>query len=551
MEKWRLLNLESIPRARWFLVALTCACLLPFLGEAFHIDDTLFLWAAKQIAQHPLNPYGFSVVWYGTAMPMSEVTKNPPLAAYFLAFVGSCAGWSEHVLHLASLVFSVAVILGVYQLGRDMTRSPVLAAGLTLAAPGFLVSATSVMSDVPMLAAWLFAVIFWRRGIREEKLGWLAVSSALIGVCSLTKYFGVSLIPLLFLYSVWSKRRVGIWALFLTPPLAVLAGYQVWTASLYGHGLLSGLATYVSYARSDHPASTLGNLLVGLSFVGGCTLPALVFAPRMWSLRWILVAGALAVLGTAAIVFGWVRVENPFPEQQRTLLAVQLGLFLLGGIATLLLAFYDFWRNRDADSLLLATWVLGTFIFAALLNWTVNGRSVLPMIPAVALLLVRRLNDLKRPLSFYRIVVPVVVCLGVSLWVTSGDAALANSARSAAVKIHNRGAQELKRVLFSGHWGFQYYMESLGGQAVDSPRVQPTMLDLLVRAENNTNQVVVQRGASAGAISIGMNCGVTTMRPELGAGFYSSVWGPLPYAFASVPEEQYDFFRFDGVTDGR
>lgn len=286
VEKWRLLNLESIPRARWFLVALTCACLLPFLGEAFHIDDTLFLWAAKQIAQHPLNPYGFSVVWYGTAMPMSEVTKNPPLAAYFLAFVGSCAGWSEHVLHLASLVFSVAVILGVYQLGRDMTRSPVLAAGLTLAAPGFLVSATSVMSDVPMLAAWLFAVIFWRRGIREEKLGWLAVSSALIGVCSLTKYFGVSLIPLLFLYSVWSKRRVGIWALFLTPPLAVLAGYQVWTASLYGHGLLSGLATYVSYARSDHPASTLGNLLVGLSFVGGCTLSALVFAPRMWSLRW-------------------------------------------------------------------------------------------------------------------------------------------------------------------------------------------------------------------------------------------------------------------------
>lgn len=230
---------------------------------------------------------------------------------------------------------------------------------------------------------------------------------------------------------------------------------------------------------------------------------------------------------------------------------MQLGLFLLGGIATLLLAFYDFWRHRDADSLLLATWVLGTFIFAALLNWTVNGRSVLPMIPAVALLLVRRLNDLQRPLSFYRIVVPVVVCLGVSLWVTSGDAALANSARSAAVKIHNRGAQELKRVLFSGHWGFQYYMESLGGQAVDSPRVQPTMLDLLVRAENNTNQVVVQRGASAGAITIGMICGVTTMRPELGAGFYSSVWGPLPYAFASVPEEQYDFFRFDGVTDGR
>ena len=551
VDKRRPLNLESVPRARWFLIALTCACLLPFLGEAFHIDDALFLWAAKHIAQHPLDPYGFSVVWYGTAMPMSEVTKNPPLAAYFLALVGSWAGWSEQVLHLASLIFSMAVILGVYQLGRDMTRSPVLAACLTLAAPGFLVSATSVMSDVPMLAAWLFAVIFWRRGIREGKLGWFAVSSALIGVCSLTKYFGVSLIPLLFLYSVWSKRRVGIWSLFLVPPLAVLVGYHVWTASLYGHGLLSGLAAYVSYARGYHPASTLGTLLVGLSFVGGCTLSALLFVPRMWSLRWILVTCTVAVLGTAAIVFGWVSVENLFPEQHRTLLAVQLGLFLLGGISTLSLAFSDFWRYRDADSLLLAAWVLGTFVFAALLNWTVNGRSVLPMIPAVALLLVRRLNDLQRPLSFYRTVAPVVVCLGVSLWVTSGDAALANSARTAAVEVQSRNRRELKRILFSGHWGFQYYMESLGGQAVDSQRTQPTMLDLLVRAENNTNQVLVQRGVPAGAISIGINCGVTTMRPELGAGFYSSVWGPVPYAFASVPEEQYDFFRFDGATDGR
>jgi 4-amino-4-deoxy-L-arabinose transferase-like glycosyltransferase len=550
-DKWTFLTLESVPRARWFLTALTCACLLPFLSEAFHIDDTLFLWAAKHIAQHPLDPYGFSVLWYGTAMPMSEVNKNPPLAAYFLAFVGSWAGWSEQVLHLASLVFSVAVILGVYQLGKDMTRSRVLAACLTLAAPGFLVSATSVMSDVPMLAAWLFAVIFWRRGIREGKLAWLAVSCALIGVCCLTKYFGVSLIPLLFLYSVWSKRRVGIWSLFLVSPLAVLVGYQAWTASLYGHGLLSGLATYVSYARDYDPASTLGTLLVGLSFVGGCTLSALLFVPRVWSVRWILVACALAVFGTAAIVYGWVSVENPFPEQHRALLAVQLGLFLLGGISTLSLASYDFWRHRDADSLLLAAWVLGTFIFATLLNWTVNGRSVLPMIPAVALLLVRRLNDLQRPLSFYRIVVPVVVCLCVSLWVTSGDAALANSARTAAVEIHDRGARELKRILFSGHWGFQYYMDALGGQAVDSQRVRLTMLDLLVRAENNTNQVLVQRGAPGGTISIGMNCGVTTMRPELGAGFYSSVWGPLPYAFAPVPEEQYDFFRFDGATEGR
>jgi hypothetical protein len=35
------------PRA--WLVLLACACLAPFAGKAFHIDDTLFLRAAEQI----------------------------------------------------------------------------------------------------------------------------------------------------------------------------------------------------------------------------------------------------------------------------------------------------------------------------------------------------------------------------------------------------------------------------------------------------------------------------------------------------------------------
>ncbi len=46
------------------LTALVLVCLTPFLGKAFHIDDPLFIWAGKQIAQHPGNPYGFTVNWY-------------------------------------------------------------------------------------------------------------------------------------------------------------------------------------------------------------------------------------------------------------------------------------------------------------------------------------------------------------------------------------------------------------------------------------------------------------------------------------------------------
>ena len=64
------------------LVLVTVACLGPFVGKAFHIDDPLFLWTAKQIQARPFDFYGCTVNWYGFEMPMTAATQNPPLAGY-------------------------------------------------------------------------------------------------------------------------------------------------------------------------------------------------------------------------------------------------------------------------------------------------------------------------------------------------------------------------------------------------------------------------------------------------------------------------------------
>jgi 4-amino-4-deoxy-L-arabinose transferase-like glycosyltransferase len=544
-DKW----FQSPARQRWLLLLLIAACLLPFLHKAFNIDDPLFLWAAKHIVQHPLDPYGFPVVWYRTSMPMSEVMKNPPLASYFLALIGFWAGWSEPVLHSLFLLPAVAVILAIHQVAREMTRSPLTAAIATLATPVFLISATSVMCDVPMLALWLFAIILWRKGIREEKWIWLASAAVLIGICSLTKYFGVCLIPLLLLYSIWNKRRLGLWSLYFLIPVAMLTAYQLWTGSLYENGLLSGLTDYVSEARSDHAASPPANFLVGMSFTGGCALPALLLIPWVWSRRWAIAASVFSVLATAAIVFSWVGTETPFPHNHEVLLAIQLTLFLLGAVSIFSLAITDFRRNMDSDSVLLLAWVTGTFLFAAFLNWTVNGRSVLPMIPAVALLLTRRAHQVQTGKSTYAIPAALTLSLVFSLWITVGDTELANSARKAATDIHTRAAREGKRALFTGHWGFQYYMQSLGGVPVDPLQVEPTILDIVVIPRNNSNaDIGLHTSEPDGRITTKMHANVTTMGFDVGAGFYSSIWGQLPFAFAPVPDETYDLVPLREVT---
>ena len=161
--------------------------------------------------KHPLDPYGFSVVWYQTSMPMHEVTLNPPLAAYYAALAGAWAGWSEFHLHLAFLLPAVIVVLGVYQLARGLCDSPVLAAVSARGArlSRFLDQPDERCSHVGALDG---CHRLWREGLETENPIRLGASAVIMAACALTKYFGACLIPLLLLYSIWKQRRLGLWA---------------------------------------------------------------------------------------------------------------------------------------------------------------------------------------------------------------------------------------------------------------------------------------------------------------------------------------------------
>ncbi len=242
---------SSLPPLSWpavlLLILATLACLLPFLNKAFHIDDPVFVWAAQHICRKPLDFYGFAVNWYGTAMPIAEVTKNPPGVSYAMAVWGSFFGWSEVALHTGFLLAGGGVVLGTYALGRELTPRPLMAALFVLLTPVFIVSATQVMSDVPMLALWVWAVYLWVSGERLRSMRRLLWASLLVAVCALTKYFGMALIPLLLVYSGMRHKCFRRHMLALLLPVALLAAYQLLTWRLYGRGLLLDAADYTTH----------------------------------------------------------------------------------------------------------------------------------------------------------------------------------------------------------------------------------------------------------------------------------------------------------------
>ena len=139
----------------WTLAILTFAAFFPFLTKPFNMDDPLFLWAAKQIQAHPGNPYAFTVNWYAFNEPMWRVTENPPLTSYFIAIAAGICGWGEIGLHLAFMLPAVAAVLGTYRLAKSFCAQPGLAALITLFTPVFLVSGTTLMCDLTLLAFWV------------------------------------------------------------------------------------------------------------------------------------------------------------------------------------------------------------------------------------------------------------------------------------------------------------------------------------------------------------------------------------------------------------
>jgi 4-amino-4-deoxy-L-arabinose transferase-like glycosyltransferase len=526
------------------LLLVVLAALAPFLAKPFNIDDPLFIWTAQQIHAHPADPYGFKVNWYGTAEPMWWVTQNPPLASYYLALAAGIFGWSEIALHFAFLLPAVAAILGTHRLARRFCNSPMLAALATLFTPVFLVSSTTVMCDVLMLAFWVWAAAFWLEGLEENRSGKLVAAGGLIALAALTKYFGACLIPLLAACGLIEKRRLGRWIAWLLIPLAALCAYQWGTRALYGHALLSEATGYAKYAKGFLGGTGIASGLTALTFTGGCLAVVIFLAPLLWRMRVLALFAGGTVLLAAANFLGGSLLKKTGAVQDVPQISVefQIIFWTIGGLGVLALAVADVLGRRDARSWLLALWVLGTFLFAAFFNWTVNGRSILPMAPAVGILLARRLEQ---NVLTGRKACPcsAAICLAASaalaLLVTRADFCLAIAVRQSTQQTCVKYGREPGALWYQGHWGFQFYMDAMGALPLDIKHSALKPGDTLAVPENNTSLFPVNSETATlrESIAVPGPRWLTTWSTPAGAGFFAAAEGPLPFAFGRVPPE--------------
>ena len=197
---------------------------------------------------------------------------------------------------------------------------------------------------------------------------------------------------------------------------------------------------------------------------------------------------------------------------------------------------------REPVTLLLVSWAFGTYVFTGFLNWTINGRSLLPMAPAAAILAARcvEARPARRPRA-RRIVLGSVVGATalVTVLLAAGDALLANSAREAAGVFTNRMRADRARYLFMGHWGFQYYMERAGAEPVnfDAPALRPG--DRIVVPKASARALPVPPVAEREDLDFRVPGWFATVSPDRGACFYAHLIGPLPFRVGPISPEKY------------
>lgn len=453
---------------RWeipLLILLVLAITLPFIGQAVHIDAQLFIDWAKQGISHPLWQHLPNYDYFGVHYDEFHDTHPRLQSLYLSLWLRLTSEVSEPFLHLAMIPFPIMAVVAMYFLARRFRANAFIASLLFITAPAFLVNTHLIMTDVPGIAFWLLAILFFIQGVDRNRLLYLGLAAVFFTLCIFDYYQGLSALPLAFLYLLLSKKvnaktvipiavpsilflafvsahfaRYGQPPTFSYPfglpldPHSVIVRIRG-TATLLGGAMLFPLAALVIFARSR--------------FISYGAFGALIVA-AIWSTILYLTSSRFAADGL--LLLPW-------------LLAAGMALFLFI-VRKLAIAVPIAIKGRNGkDDIFLCVWLLGVLFYCSILLPYPSPRYMIPLIPPFAIFTSREIVRLwgahRRQLIVSTSAI-VVSTLLLAMGVAIGEHQRANNNRLEAEWIVEHYPAENGRVWFNGGLGFQYYVQQNG-----------------------------------------------------------------------------------------
>lgn len=462
----------------------------PYLNQAFHIDDNIFLMLAENRSLNPWFPQDLRSYFEGLRVESFISHEHPLLLPSILLTPAVKSTSTEVVAHLMYLPFYLILVTSTYVLALGVTGQAWIAALLTAISPVVFVSSHTVMADLPYTA-----------------LVYLALGLAVTGSKGSLRSFVVGT-------GLAAAVMFAYQALFFTPVIYRAAGRQSrWRAAVWifpvAALLLYGLVNSLYFDRfiwwdlvafwEHQPASAggfWGKLTHSLLALGG-----VIIFPAAWMLLF---------------------------KKRRNVRSHVLG-------------------SRTAK-LLLA--MIAVNIFIILFVYHVGAvRYWLPAAAPICILTValveKKAGNRWRKFSFGGLVVSTAL---ISVSLAKADREWADFYREAA-QVVSQYATETNRVWITGEWGFRWYFTHAGAEVLGRADNRPQPKDILIRPRLASPYLTLYDEADGleldQTVEYRPSTPVRILDFESHAGFYSFGWGLLPFSInpSSEPLELIAIYR--------
>ena len=446
-----MLTLSSVKCKIAYLSIIIIIFALPFLNQPVHIDDPLFLQTARNIINNPLDPYGSSINWFGDSEKLFDFFSNPPLISYYLAGVITIWGESERAMHLAFIPFALMAGIGMYFLSRRF-GAPAFASALFLVlSPVFLTMSHTFMPDVAMSAFVICGVLLFIRGY-DGKRPLLVITGALFsGIAPLLRYNGLIAPVFIMFYIGLNFRKDKIkYSAALLIPIFLFAGWNLFTLEKYGimHFLYHfHFQNDTTTGVTNETLRTLSNLM----YISSCFLP--LFLLLLWKGR-----NTYVLLLSFICAFMMTFIAQCFAHYAFVNLFLVF-IFAFGASSFFIVAAKDLaceWKSGfPRDFIFLVLWLI-TILWMHKSGVHSAAKYVITALPPVIIISLRCAGRL---INRKQIAAALVFTMLLGVITATADFRFASMYKQMA----NDAAEQTARFnfpkYFTGHWGFQYYME--------------------------------------------------------------------------------------------
>lgn len=533
---------------------------LPFLNKAFHIDDTAYIYVARQIIKDPLHPYSFNFDWSSQSGLATHIT-NPPLVSYYIALIILFFGEKESVIHFFFILFPVIAGVSMFYIAKKFTKKPLGSALLLVVSVAFVVMMHDVMLDIPFLAFFLLSMAVFIYGVDLNHRYLIALGSIFSGFAYLTKYGGIIIVPILAAYAMLKKNVRSL--VYLIIPILLVVLWNLYTFVIYGASHNSEILGWLLKSQNSFRAeSLLIRLLTNVLYIGGATIfPLVLLYPflignknKLALIATTLVASILSVM--LFFISKTFKFMYTIPQLILFAFLFSTGLFFLFVIARyyskiLLKSFRSnriLYNDKYSDKIFLFLWFIIVFLFIS----TLAGgavRYITILTPPMTIIYLNIIGDYKL-LNSKKLRNFIFLALGftslLSIAVAYADYEFAGVYRDFS-EIAGQYKTSGNQVWFAGHSGFQYYMQKKGykilGLNDNSPRKGDIVIKAQIPSPRKFSPLLKERLVLLDTRSYKGNLPLRVHNPKSRAGFYTYGSGFLPYSLSNSSLEDFDIYK--------